>query len=64
MTMTKTKAKPEKEQALEDIDTAIYEIPKPPKLEIEDPLLSFSSADAEKILTDDYMNYKTKHLNK
>ena len=62
--MTKTKAKPEKEQALEDIDTAIYEILKPPKLEIGDSLSNFLSADAEKILTDDYMNYKTKHLNK
>ena len=62
--MAKTKAKPEKEQALEDIDTAIYEILKPPKLEIGDSLSNFLSADAEKILTDDYMNYKTKHLNK
>ena len=64
MAVTKTKTKPEKEQVLENVDTGIYEIPNPPKLEIGDPLLNFLSADAEKILTDDYMNYKTKHLNK
>ena len=62
--MTKTKAKHEKEQVLEDTDTAIYEIPNPPKLEIGDPLFTFLSADTEEILTDGYMNYKTKHLNK
>ena len=45
MTMATTKAKPEKKtknkktkQVLEDIDTAICEIPKSPQLEIGDPL--------------------------
>ena len=38
---------------LEDIDTAVYEIPEPTKLEIGDPLLDYLSRDAEKILTDD-----------
>ena len=51
-----TKTKPEKEQILEDIDTAIYEVPVPPKIEIGDPLLSFLSTDAEIILTADYEN--------
>ena len=53
-----TKTKPEKEQVLEDIDTAIYEIPEPPKLEIVEPLLNFLSTDAENILTDDCVNDK------
>ena len=56
--MMKTKTKPEKEQVLEDIDTAIYEIPEPAKLKIGDPLLNFLSAYAEKMLTDDYVNDK------
>ena len=54
--MTMTKAKPEKEQILEDIDTAIYEVPEPPKIEIGGPLLNFLSTDAEGILVDDYVN--------
>ena len=58
MAMTKTKIKPEKEQVLEDIGTAIYEIPEPPKLEIGDPLLNFLWTDAEKVLADDYINDK------
>ena len=56
--MTKTKTKPEKEQVLKDTDTAIYEIPKPPELEIGDPLLIFLSTDSEKFFTDDYVNGK------
>ena len=56
--MRKTKTKPEKEQVLEDIDTAIYEISELPKLEIVEPLLNFLSADAENILTDDCVNDK------
>ena len=32
--MKMTKTKPEKEQILEDIDTAIYEVPEPLKIEI------------------------------
>ena len=56
--MRKTKTNPEKEQVLEDIDTAIYEISEPPKLEIVEPLLNFLSADAENILTDDCVNDK------
>ena len=50
MTMTKT------EQALEDIDTTIYEISQQSKIEIGDPLLNVSSTDAEKILEDDYIS--------
>ena len=53
-----TKAKPEKEQILEDIDTAIYEVPEPPKIEIGDPLLNFLSTDAEGNLVDDYANHE------
>ena len=49
--MTKTKPK-------EDNDTAFYEIPEPPKLEIDDPLLDFLSTDAEKILKKDCVNDK------
>ena len=49
--MTKTKPK-------EDNDTAFYEIPEPPKLEIVDPLLDFLSTDAEKILKKDCVNDK------
>ena len=54
--MTITKTKLEKEQILEDIDTVIYEVPEPPKIEIGDPLMDFPSADAEGILADDYVN--------
>ena len=50
------KTKPEKEQILQDIDTAIYEVPEPPKIEIGDPLLNFLSKDAKGILVDDYVN--------
>ena len=53
-----TKPKPIEGQVLEDIDTAIYEIPEPPELEIGDPLLNILSADTEKSLTDDYVNDK------
>ena len=51
-----TKTKPEKEQILEAIDTAIYEVSEPHKIEIGDPLLNFLSRDAEGILADDYVN--------
>ena len=54
--MAMPKTKPEKEQILEDIDTAIYELPEPPKIEIGNPLLNFLSRDAEGILADDYVN--------
>ena len=56
MTMTKTKS--EKEEILEDIDTAIYEVHQPLKIEIGDLLLNFLSTDAEVILADDYVNPK------
>ena len=46
--MTKTEAKPKQELVLEDIYSAIYEIPEPPKIEIGDPLLNVLSTDAEK----------------
>ena len=45
--MTKTKSK--KEQILQSIDTAIYEVSEPPKIDIGDPLLNFLSTDAEGI---------------
>ena len=48
MIMTKAKTKPEKEQVLEDTDTDIYEISKPPQLEIGAPLLIVLSINAEK----------------
>ena len=47
--------KPEKEQILEGVDTVIYEVPEPPKIEIRDHLLKFMSTDAENILVDDYV---------
>ena len=56
MTMTKTKS--EKEEILEDIDTAIYEVHQPLKIEIGNLLLNFLSTDAEVILADDYVNPK------
>ena len=56
MAMTKTKS--EKEEILEDIDTAIYEVHQPLKIEIGDLLLNFLSTDAEVILADDYVNPK------
>ena len=40
--MKMTKTKPEKEQILEDIDTAIYEVPEPLKIEIGDTLVELS----------------------
>ena len=46
-TMTKTKTKPKQEQLIEDIDSAIYEIPDPPKIEIGDPLMNVLSTDTE-----------------
>ena len=58
MTMTKTEAKPKQELVLEDIYSAIYEIPEPPKIEIGDPLLNVLSTDAEKTLEDDYIKDK------
>ena len=58
MIMTKAKTKPEKEEVLEDTDTDIYEISEPPQLEIEAPLLIVLSINAEKFLTDDYVNDK------
>ena len=45
---TRTKPKPEK--VIKNIDTAIYEIPDPPKIEIGDPLLNVLSTDTENIL--------------
>ena len=51
-----TKTKPEKGQILEDIDTAICEVPEPPKIEIRDPLLNLQPTDAEDALADDYVN--------
>lgn len=51
-----TKTKPETERTIEDIDAAIYEIPDLPKIEIGDPLLNFSSTEAEDILEDNYIN--------
>ena len=53
-----TKVKPEKEQILEDIDTATYEVPVPPKIEIGDPLLNFLSTGPEGNLVDDYVNHE------
>ena len=50
------KTKSEKEQILEDIDIAIYEVSDPSKIEIGNPLLNFLSTDAEGILANDYVN--------
>ena len=51
-----TKTKPEKDQILEDIDTAIYEVPELPKTEIGGSLLHFLSTGAEGILAADHVN--------
>ena len=51
-----TKTKPEKEQILENIDTAIYEVPESPKIETGDPFLNFLYIETEGILADDYVN--------
>ena len=56
VTLTKTKAKPEK--VIEIIDTAIYKIPDPFKIEIGDPLLNVLSTDAEDISKDDSVTDK------
>ena len=56
MTLTKTKAKPEK--VIEIIDTAICKIPDPFKIEIGDPLLNVLSTDAEDISKDDSVTDK------
>ena len=53
-----TRTKPEPEKVIENIDTAIYEIPDPPKIEIGDPLWNVLSKDAEDILKDDYVSDK------
>ena len=55
---TLTRTKPEPEKVIENIDTAIYEIPNPPKIEIRDLLSNILSTDAENILKDDYVNDK------
>ena len=58
--MAMTKAKPEKKQILEEIDTAIMRYLSPlkqrSKIEIGDFPLNFLSADAGDILVDHYMN--------
>ena len=58
MEATLTRTKPEPEKVIENIDTTIYEIPDPPKIEIGDPLLNILSTDAEDVLKDDYANDK------
>ena len=50
------KKNPEKDQVLEDISRAIYEVLEPTKIEIGDPLLKFLSTDSEGILADYYGN--------
>ena len=51
-----TKKESEKDQILEDINRAIYEVLEPTKIMIGDPLLNFLSTDAKGILADDYGN--------
>ena len=59
MTMTKPpKEKVKEEKVIDKIDTAIYELPDPPKIEIGDPLLNVLTTEAEGILEDDYVNDK------
>ena len=58
---TITKTKPKKEQIVEDIDKAIYEVPEPPKIERGHPFLNFLSTDAEGILAGDYVNSEELH---
>ena len=54
--MGRTKLKPER--VIENIDTAIYKIRDPPKIEIRDLLLNALSTDAENTLKDDCANDK------
>ena len=46
------------EKVIDDIDTAIYELPDLPKREISDPLTNVLKTEAEGILGDDYINDK------
>ena len=57
MTMTKpTKEKIQEEKVIDDIDTAIYEIPDPPEIEIGDLILNVLTTEAKVILENDYVN--------
>ena len=53
-----TRTKPEPEKVIENIDTEIYKLLDPLKIEIGDSLLNILSTDAEDILKDDYVNDK------
>ena len=57
MTMTKpTKEKIQEEKVIDDIDTAIYEIPDPIEIEIGDLILNVLTTEAKVILENDYVN--------
>ena len=59
MTRTKpTKEKIKEEKVIDGIDTVIYELPHPPKIEIGNLLLHVLTTEAEGILEDDYVNDK------
>ena len=49
---------PPKEKIIDQTDTAIYELPDLPKIELGDPLLNILSTEVENILADDYVNDK------
>ena len=51
-----TSTKPEPEKVIENIDTAIYEIPNSTKIEIGNSPLSILWTDAGDVLKDDYVN--------
>ena len=57
MTMTNSPKEKIKEEKVTD-DTEIYELPHPPKIEIDDPLLNVLMAEANGISEDDYVNDK------
>lgn len=56
---TTVAVKPPKEKIIYKIDTAIYQIPKPPKLELSDSLFNTLDTEAEDILRDYFVNDKT-----
>ena len=56
---TAVAVKPPKEKIIDKIETAIYKIPDPPKLELGDSLLNALGIEAVEILKDDFVSDKS-----
>ena len=56
---TAVAVKPPKEKIIDEIETAIYKIPDPPKLELDDSLLNALGIEAVEILKDDFVRDKS-----